>query len=138
MSGLPGTGKDEWIKNYLQGLPVVSPDAIRKELGVKPTDPQGRVFSAAFARAKEHLRNKTEFVWNATDLTENTRAKIVDLIERYGARARIVYLETGRDERIKRNAKRAGAVPEKAVDKMTEKTVPPLPFEAQTVEWICV
>ena len=138
MSGLPGTGKDEWIKNYLQGLPVVSPDAIRKELGVKPTDPQGRVFSAAFARAKEHLRNKTEFVWNATDLTENTRAKIVDLIERYGARARIVYLETGRDERIKRNAKRAGAVPEKAVDKMTEKTVPPLSFEAQTVEWICV
>lgn len=75
-------------------------------------------------------------MWNAINLTLDTRSKLVSFFERYGAAVHIVYLETGRDERIKRNISRDLYVPESAVDKLTAKTVLPTPDEAQTVEWI--
>lgn len=136
MSGLPGTGKDTWINKYLPDLPMVSLDEIRKTIKIKPTDDQGEVISTGYEKAREYLRKKQAFVWNATNLTLDTRSKLVSLFERYGAAVHIVYLETGRDERIKRNISRDLYVPESAVDKLTAKTVLPTPDEAQTVEWI--
>ena len=138
LSGLPGTGKDTWIGENLPGLPMVSLDALRKELRVSPTDSQGAVVQAARERAREYLRRKQPFVWNATDLTKDTRQKLIGLFERYGARVRVVYLETDRETREARNAGRAAAVPEDAVAGMLEKTVLPAPDEAQKVAWLCV
>lgn len=34
MCGLPGTGKDTWIREHYPGLPVVSLDEIRREMKV--------------------------------------------------------------------------------------------------------
>ncbi len=138
MSGLPGTGKDTWIRRHHPDLPVVSMDDIRREMGVRPTEEQGAVVQAARDRVREHLRGKQPFIWNATSLTRENRAKLVSLCERYGARVRIVYLETDPETRQQRNAGRPGAVPESAVARMLDKTVPPMPDEAQTVEWVCV
>ena len=138
MSGLPGTGKDTWIRENCPELPMVSLDDIRGDMGVAPTDSQGEVVVAARERAKEYLRRKQPFVWNATNLTRETRRKLCGLFERYGAAVRIVYLETAPDRRARRNLGRARAVPESAVAKMLERTVPPSPDEARTVEWICV
>ena len=137
-SGLPGTGKDFWLRKNRPDLPTISLDGIRKELRVAPTDGQGRVAQVAEERAKELLRNKRPFVWNATNLTRDIRQKLVRLFERYGARVRIVYLETDWATRIARNAGRESAVPENAVERMLEKTVLPTLDEAQFVEWICV
>ena len=137
LSGLPGTGKDTWIRQRHPDLPVVSLDGLRTRLGVRPTDSQGAVIQAAQETAREHLRAKRPFIWNATDLTREKRQKLVALFERYGARVRIVYLETGLETRTERNQGRAAAVPESAVARMLEKTEPPTPDEAQTVEWIC-
>lgn len=137
LSGLPGTGKDTWIKQHHPDLPMVSLDGVRAALGVKPTDPQGEVIQAAQEWAKEHLRKKRPFIWNATDLTKETRQKLVRLIERYGARVKIVYLETDQNTREARNAGRADAVPEDVVARMLKKTTLPTLDEAQTVEWIC-
>ena len=137
-SGLPGTGKDFWLRKNRPDLPTVSLDGIRKELRVAPTDGQGRVAQVAEERAKELLRNKRPFAWNATNLTRDIRQKLVRLFERYGARVRIVYLETDWATRIARNAGRESAVPENAVERMLEKTVLPTLDEAQFVEWICV
>ncbi len=138
MSGLPGTGKDTWIHEHMPDLPMVSLDEIRKELHISPTDAQGEVIQAAQERAKEYLRRKQSFVWNATDLTKDTRQKLIGMFERYHARVRIVYLETEWDRRVQRNTARKDAVPEAAIDRMLSKTVPPMPDEAQAVLWQCV
>ena len=138
LSGLPGTGKDTWIQANCPDLPMVSLDALRRKMRVKPIDNQSAVLQAAQEQARELLRKKQPFVWNATNLTMETRRKQIDRFERYGARVRVVYLETPWMERIRRNAGREDAVPEGAVERMLEKTVPPTPDEAQTVEWLCV
>ena len=136
LSGLPGTGKDTWIGRHHPDLPVVSLDGIRTERGIRPADSQGEVIQTAQEQAKEYLRRKQPFVWNATDLTKDTRQNLIALFERYGAKVRIAYLETDEKTRKARNAGRKDAVPEDAVAKMIEKTVPPMLDEAQTVEWI--
>jgi len=41
MSAIPGSGKDTYVTKYLDGYGVVSLDAIRTELKVKPTDKSG-------------------------------------------------------------------------------------------------
>lgn len=135
--GLPGTGKDTWIRNTLPDTPMISLDHIRRELGIKPTDNQGLVIQTAKERARSLLRRKQPFVWNATDTTRETREKLIRLFENYGARVRLVYLETDVQTRLARNAGRPEAVPESAVSSMLARTVPPMPEEAQTVEWIC-
>lgn len=110
MCGLPGTGKDHWIRDNYPDLPVVSLDDLRLEMDVEPTEAQGRVVQAARERAKELLRAKHPFIWNATSLTA-LRAQQIELFERYHARVRLVYLETVWEENLRRNASRpyAGA-----------------------------
>lgn len=138
LSGLPGTGKDTWIENNCPHLPMISLDEIRKELSILPTQNQGRVVAAARERAKELLRKKRSFVWNATNILPMTRKQQLDLFTSYGASARLVYLETGWDEQLRRNAARPDAVPEGTISDMLEKLTPPERFEAHRVEWHCV
>lgn len=137
MCGLPGTGKDTWIKENYPNLPVVCLDDIRAEMGIRPTDNQGPVAQAAKERAKEYLRRKQPFVWNATCITDMLRGKHIRLFEEYGAAVRIVYLETGWEEGLRRNASRSRNVPEAAIDRMLGNLVPPERHEAQYVEWKC-
>lgn len=137
LSGLPGTGKDTWIRENLD-LPMISLDELRRELGVSPTGDQGRVAEAATGRAKELLRAKQPFVWNATNITPQTRGRLVNLFTAYGASVKIVYLETGWAELLRRNAGRRDSVPESAVCSMLEKLSPPERWEAHQVQWLCV
>ena len=137
MCGLPGTGKDAWIRADHPDLPIVSLDDLRLELDVGPAENQGRVVQAAREKAKDLLRKKQPFIWNATSLTA-LRAQQTDLFERYHARVRIVYLETPWEENLRRNASRRKAVPEEVIDQMLSRLEPPERFEARTVEWLCV
>ena len=136
VSGLPGTGKDTWIRENLPELPMVSLDEIRRELRLPPDSHSRGLIRTAQERAKAFLRQKQPFVWNATNLSADIRQNHVRLFEQYGARVRIVYLETDWTQRVERNQNRPDAVPESAVEKMLSGTVPPAPHEAQTVEWI--
>ena len=138
MSGLPGTGKDTWIRNNCPDLPVVSLDEIRGRLGISPTEAQGEVIREARRQAKELLRQHSPFVWNATDIISQTRKKQVDLFEQYQARVRIVYLETGWETGLERNSARDREVPRPVIEKMLGNLEPPERFEAQEVDWICV
>lgn len=142
MSGLPGTGKDTWIGENVPNLPMVSMDALRSELGVKHGDKQGqgKIVQLAQEMAREHLRRQEPFVWNATNLAPDTRARLVSLSERYGAKVRIVYLETSWDEMLRRNAGRPEGqqVPVNAIENMLGKVVLPTLDEAWRVEWVCV
>ena len=138
LSGLPGTGKDTWIRHNLPNLPVISLDNIRRSLRVSPTDNQGTVANIARDQAKEYLRRHQPFVWNATNITLQMRESLVSLLETYHARVRIVYLETQWDTLLERNSQREHMVPIKVIEEMLGKLSLPETFEAKTMEWICV
>lgn len=138
MSGLPGTGKDTWIRENCPDLPMISLDELRKELHISPKENQSKVIEAARAQAKELLRRKQPFVWNATNLSPMLRRKQVELFSDYGAATRIVYLETDHAEQRRRNAGRAAAVPESALCRMQEELILPEMKEARRVDWYCV
>lgn len=138
MSGLPGTGKDTYIAHHFAGLPMLSLDDVRRELGIKPTDNQGTVIQTAQERARELLRRKQPFVFNATNLSAMLRSKWLSLFHQYGASAEIIYLETSWAERVKRNASRRDSVPEAAVSHMLRNLTLPALTEAERVRWICV
>ncbi len=136
LSGLPGTGKDTFIENNFSNLPVVSLDAIRRRLKIDPKDPQGAVIATAQEEAKEYLRKKQPFVWNATNVTSQTRGKEIDLFERYDARVRTIFLETEWTENLTRNSSRTNSVPTVEIEKMLSKLETPEVKECQSVEWI--
>ena len=138
LSGLPGTGKDTWIKAHYPALPMISLDEIRKEMKISPTENQSKVVELARERARELLRKKQPFVWNATNLSPMVRGRQIKLFTRYHASTRIVYLETDWNEQLRRNANRTNAVPEQAVCHMLEELVPPEAQEATAVMWHCV
>ena len=135
LSGLPGTGKDTWISENYPDLPMISLDVIRKQLKILHTDNQGKVISVAQDKAKEHLRNKQSFVWNATDITEATRGKWISLFEQYGAAVEVVFLETGWEEQLRRNENRKDIVPVVKIEDMLSKLEIPQPFECEKVRW---
>ena len=137
LCGLPGTGKDTWLRANAPGLAVVSPDEVRAEYGLPPTGPQEEVMRLAAERAKALLRQRIPFAWNATSVSQSLRARKLELFSRYGARVRIVCLETGWETGLARNAARAEAVPETAIERMLERLEPPERWEAARVDWLC-
>lgn len=136
--GLPGTGKDTFIERNYPGLPVVSLDDIRNDLDILPTENQGRVVQKAIEQARGFLRAHQPFVWNATNLTRMTRARILGLCADYKAAARIVFLETPWEENLRRNASRTAMVPPAVIERMLEKLEMPYPLEADDVDWKCI
>lgn len=138
MCGLPGTGKDTWIRQNHPELPVVCLDDIRRQMGISPTGNQGEVVQAAREQARAYLRAKRTFIWNATGITPMLRGKQIRLFEEYGASVRIVYLETGWRENLRRNADRRYSVPENVIARMLDNLSLPERHEARRVEWICM
>lgn len=138
LSGLPGTGKDTWINEHYADYPVVSLDDIRKEYGISPVGNQQEVARIAKARAKQYLRDKQSFVWNATSITADIRSQLINLFVRYHAYVKIVFLETEWEENLRRNAERMNKVSESVIERMLKKLILPERFEAHEVEWLCV
>ena len=136
MSGLPGAGKDHWIAHHRPDRPVISLDALRAELGVDPRGDQGRVVAAARERAREHLRARRPFVWNATNVSRDLRRRTVDLAADYGARVEVVALEAPPDVIRTRNAARPATVPQAVIDRLVARWEPPDPTEAHTVHLV--
>jgi predicted kinase len=138
LSGLPGAGKDTWIRAHRPGWPVIALDAIRREMGVAPTDAQGAVAQEAKARARELMRQRQSFVWNATNTTRTMRSQLVDLFASYGARITIVYLDAPYETLFQRNASRREheQVPETVIHRLMRKLDVPDTTEAHHVEWV--
>lgn len=133
MSGLPGAGKDTWVRREGGGRAVVSLDALRREMGVAPEQPQGPVIAAAKEAAREHLRKREPFIWNATNTTDTLRGPLVDLFARYHARVRIVYCEAEYAALIRRNRDRKHGVPVKVIDHLIRRWSVPQLREAHAV-----
>lgn len=134
LSGLPGSGKDTWLKAQVGDRPVVSLDGIRDEMDLDHGETPGQVIAAAKERAKEFLRAHTPFVLNATNITRDIRGRWLDLFYEYHARVRIVWVETPWTELLRRNKKREHPVPVSVLDRLVEKWEPPDLTEAHTLE----
>ena len=135
MSGLPGAGKDTWVRRHAAHLQQISLDAIRQEIGAEPTGNQGVVIQIARERARALLRQGEGFVWNATNLSREIRSQLIDLFTAYQARTRIVYVETTRDRLFIQNQERPDVVPINAIERMMERWEIPDPVEAPCVEF---
>lgn len=135
MSGLPGTGKDTWIKQNVPDLPMISLDDIRRTNKISPTAAQGKVANIAREQAKDYLRQHQPFVWNATNITAQMRESLISLFETYHANVRIVYLETDWQTLLERNRFREDAVPQPVIEEMMGKMTLPEASEARKVVW---
>jgi predicted kinase len=136
MCGLPASGKNTWVEANRKGLPVVSFDDAREELGLKHGQNDGMAAHHAVDKAKEMLRAKAPFVWNATHLSQSMRDKALDQLYAYGAEVELVYLERPRQELLRRNARRDTSLTNKALEAMVHKWELPLPTEAHSVVYL--
>lgn len=135
MAGLPLAGKDTWIEKNGAGMAVISLDEIRGELGISPREGSGKVANLAIERARKLLRKKEPFIWNATNLMQETRQRLAGLFAGYGARVHILYLETPYEELKKRNRERERQIPRKVLEQMIDKLEMPEPWEGYEVIW---
>lgn len=136
LCGLPGSGKDAWIQKNCASDAVISMDIIRKKLNIAPSEKSVDVTRAAQEQAKAYLRAGRSFVWNATNLAETTRLRLIRFFETHGAVVSIVYLETDWYETLKNNDEKASSVPVHVLEEMLSKLTPPERFEAESVWWI--
>ena len=127
MCGVPGAGKDTWIERNAGGLPILSLDAIRRELKIAPTENQRLVFSVTRDRARSFLRAKKPFVWNATNVTRLVRDPLIDLFDAHGAKVRIVVCHASMERSLAQNGKRDGLdqVPGRVIWDLLRKFEPP-------------
>lgn len=136
MSGLPGVGKDTWLKKHHPDLPVVSLDSIREELDIDSTGNQGKVVQEAREQCRQHLRAGRDFAFNATNITAQMRKRWVDLFADYDARIEIIYLEPSVTTLLRQNKERPSAVPESVIHRLLKKLEVPTPGEAHQVTLI--
>ena len=137
MSGLPGTGKDTFIKKQLD-LPILSLDDIRRAHQISPTDKKknGQVIQLAKEQAKVYMRKRTSFVFNATNITKDVRGKWIQLFLEYGAKVKIIYLEVPYRQLIRQNRNREYQVPEMVMERLIRKLEIPSYREAHEVEYV--
>lgn len=136
LSGLPLAGKDSWIAENGAGMPVISLDDIREELGFPPAKGSDHAANLAKNRARELLRKKEPFIWNATNIIRETRQKLVGLFAGYHARVHILYLEAPYQELLARNQRRERYIPVHALEEMIRRLEIPEPWEAYEVRYL--
>jgi predicted kinase len=136
MSGLPGAGKNTWIRQNLPHHPVISLDQIRRVLRVDPRDAQGPVIAEARERARVFLRKGTPFVWNATNISKLTRDRIINLAVNYRARVHLVHVEAPVDVLFRQNRDRQHMVPEAIMWKLIRKWDVPEMTDGHEVTWV--
>lgn len=136
MAGLPASGKNTWVATHHPHLPVVSFDDAREALGLRHGKNEGAVAHHAFDLARELLRGKKPFVWNATHLSQQMRTKTLDVCFAYQAQVQIVYLELPRAQLLARNHRRDTSLSNKALLEMLHRWEVPLPTEAHRVSYL--
>jgi len=132
MSGLPGSGKDHWIKHNTD-LPVISLDDIRQKLKIHVSDQQGEVIAEAQNQAKKFLAAKQDFVWNATNISKFVRSDCCQLFSKYNAKIRIISIDTHYDRLIKQNNNRDDKVPESVMEHLLDQWEFPSLTEAHEI-----
>lgn len=136
LSGLPAVGKNTWVNQSGKDWEVLSFDDAKESLGLAHGDNVGKAVHMVIDRAKELLRKKEPFIWNATHLSTQMRKKTLDLVLGYNAQVDLVYLEAPEIEIKKRNSQRDTTLPNHKIDEMLFKWEVPLKLEAHNVSYV--
>jgi len=137
MAGLPASGKDTRVAKIAGGRTVLSFDDARRELKVKHgSNAAGAAVHLVTERARELLRRKEPFIWNATHISPLLRSKTLGLLFDYHAQVNIEYLEQPESVLFSRNTKRDTTLTNQAIEEMLFRWEPPLPTEAHAVEYL--
>ncbi len=136
LSGLPAVGKNTWVEKNAKGLEVLSYDDAKEALGLVQGDNVGKAVHMVTDRAKELLRKKVPFVWNATHLSSQMRSKTLGLLFNYNAKVNLVYLEAPEEEIKKRNSNRDTTLPNSKIDEMLFRWEVPTRLEAHVVNYV--
>jgi predicted kinase len=138
LSGLPGMGKDTYLKKHYPDLPVVSLDDIRRKHKLKPDDASatGWAVQEAKEQAKIFLRKGQPFAWNATNITRQMRTQWIDLFVTYKARVKLIYIEVPYHTWLKQNNKREHPVPANVLQRLLSRLEVPTLEEAHSVEYV--
>lgn len=135
MSGMPASGKNTWIAQHVPDLPVVSFDDAVAELDLTHGRNTGAAAHLVTDRARALLRERQDFVWNATHLSSRIRARTLDLLYAYDAHVEIVYLESPEPVIKHRNTHRDTTLSNAALDQMLRRWEVPVPAEAHQVRY---
>ena len=138
LSGLPGMGKDSFLRKNYPDLPVVSLDDIRRKHKLNPEDSSatGWAVQEAKEQAKVFLRKGQPLAWNATNITRQMRTQWIDLFVSYKARVKIVYIETSYKEWLRQNSNREYPVPHAVLMRLLSKLEVPSVTEAHDVQFV--
>lgn len=133
MVGLPGAGKDTWIKNNLPDKKVICRDDIRTRIGIKGEKPQGdrkqeeQVTEIAKFALEEACKNRKDVVINNTNLKKEYRKEYIRAAVKYGAKLVYVYVEAPAfEDNLKR---REGTIPQDVIENMLDNFEFPYPIE---------
>ncbi|MEP3667151.1 MAG: AAA family ATPase [Roseibium sp.] len=130
MSGLPGSGKDTFLEQNFARWPIVSMDKIREEMGVSPTDNQGKVHQETYNQIKALLRTGEAFAVNSTSLTRVMRQKLSGTILDYDGYIEAYSIDVPFSVARQRNSSRENPVPDDVLVKLANKREPILSNEA--------
>ncbi|SFE05991.1 HDIG domain-containing protein [Chitinophaga sp. CF118] len=135
MSGLPGAGKDTYVRRKYADWRIISLDDIRVAMKISASDKSGngRVIQAAKEQARGYLRNKQPFVWNATNITRQMREQLIALCLQYKAHVTVVYVEVPGRELFRQNVAREAIVPAAVMHRLINKLEIPDLTEAHEV-----
>ena len=87
-------------------------------------------------QAKEYLRARTSFVFNATNLNRDLRSKWLPMFADYGARVHLIYLEVPYTQLLSQNRNREHSVPNDVIHRMINKLEIPDYSEAHMVDFV--
>jgi predicted kinase len=133
--GTSGSGKSTWIASALPSYRVVSLDTLRAKIagGRDRHTHEGEVLQEAVSELKAALRAGDRVVWDATNLREAHRRRVLSIVADYGALATLVVFHVPEPLLRRRNAEREHAVPAAILDKQLEGLELPFDDEAHRV-----
>jgi len=124
--GLPGSGKSTYLEKL--GVSSLSSDEMRRLLIDDVTNQtiHGQVFASIryLLRQRIRLGRPVSYV-DATNLTREDRAPILQMARRFGCAAEALYFDVSLAICKERNRQRGRKVPEDVMDAMVARLVPP-------------
>ena len=104
MVGLPGAGKNTYIRNYLSDYKVISSDDIRVELyGFEDQTKNKEVYILMRERTREALKSGQSVVYNATNLSAKRRKSLAEEMKKYCDKIELIYIDCSLPELLNRN-----------------------------------
>lgn len=119
MCGLPGSGKSVYVKNNFtsKGEVIISMDSVRQELfgDSRCQHNNAKVSKVALAKVDVKLSEGHTVVFDATSITKEHRANLINLAKKHGSKSTILYKKMELEDLLMVNKYRDTPIPERSL-----------------------